>query len=202
MKKLLLCSICALFLGVVFYHVSGVCIAYAGEQSADGSATKGSSKTESYGKPQESIEAAQKYVKNTFFYSTRKDDKVNGVPLTNTTEAMNTVKINRDKYYEEVVSFTYGQASEELTTGTDQAKATLNDLVTKAGSAQTYDEKKAVGVLIANASVQARIKRLSLDLALLELEAVALLKDLPENYIIARTPEEIDAEVAENIKGK
>ena len=154
-----------------------------------------------YGAPQTSIENAQKYVKSNFFYSTRKGDKADGEPLTDTSEAMNIVKANRNGYYEEVVSAAYGQATEELTTGAKEDNETLKELIKKASTVETYDDKKAVGVLITYASAQARVKRLSLDLSMLELEAVSLLKSLPADYIVARSSEEIDAETEENING-
>lgn len=212
MKKLLLCSICSFVLGV-----SICCGVASNAKAADQAATKtvsASSKqsevksalsqvascSERCGAPQDSIETAQKYVKDRFFYSTREGDKFEGEPLIETIDALKKVKSNRVGYFNEVVSEAYGKASEELTTGAERANKTLENLTQKATNAETYDDKKAVGVLLAKTSMQERTKRLSLDLALLELEAVAFLNEIPENYVIARTADEIDAEMKKNIQ--
>lgn len=148
-----------------------------------------------YGLPQQSIEDAQKYVKDTFFYSIKEGDKPDGAPLPNTTDAQKKVSANRLAYYEEVISSSYGQALEASSTTFEESKKRWEDLNKKLSSAKTYDDKKAVEVAITQNDIRERMQRLALELGALELEATTLLYREPEQYIIARSAEEIQAEV-------
>ena len=147
-----------------------------------------------YGAPQSSIEAAQAYVKSTFFYSIKEGDRFDGQPLPGNEAAKKQVVANRLGYYNEIISTSYGQALEASSAGYDEAVDRMEFLMGRLEAATTYDEKKAVEAAIVQNDIRERMKHLSLELSTLELESVAMLWKQPEEFLIARSPEQIMAE--------
>ena len=147
-----------------------------------------------YGAPQSSIEAAQAYVKSTFFYSIKEGDRFDGQPLPGNEAAKKQVMANRLGYYNEIISTSYGQALEASSAGYDEAVDRMEFLMGRLEAATTYDDKKAVEASIVQNDIRERMKHLSLELSTLELEAVAMLWKQPEEFLIARSPEQIMAE--------
>ena len=153
--------------------------------------------TESYGAPQEDKATAQKYVKEAFFYSTHENDEIDGVLLTEQENARDKIIQNRKAYQQEVVSLALATAYENRTTAHEETTTRYGDLRSNVGSAKTINDKKGMEGAITQEETRQRITSLSLELALLELELVEDLQKEPENYIIARTAEQITDETKE-----
>ena len=147
-----------------------------------------------YGAPQSSIEAAQAYVKSTFFYSIKEGDRFDGQPLPGNEAAKKQVMANRLGYYNEIISYGNDDGGRGSFAGYDEAVGRMEFLMGRLEAATTYDDKKAVEASIVQNDIRERMKHLSLELSTLELEAVAMLWKQPEEFLIARSPEQIMAE--------
>ena len=171
--------------------------AVSGDQSQEDSSSAyarvGTVQT-TYGAPQDNKTAADAYVRKMFFYSTKEGDKYDGKPLSETTQADEAVKKNRNKYRAEVISTAYATALESRTAGLDASLKRYETIRKKVASAASEDEKRAVGALITQEKTRQRVARLSLDLALLEQDVVNDVLEQPTEIIIARTVEQINAE--------
>ena len=154
----------------------------------------------SYGAPQDNKTAANAYVKKMFFYSTKEGDMYEGKPLSETTQADEAVKKNRNKYRAEVISTAYATALENRKSGFEASLKRYEAIKQKAASAASEDDKRAVGALITQEETRQRIARLALDLAVLEQDVVNDLLAQPTNILIARTVEQINEETEKQNK--
>lgn len=147
-----------------------------------------------YGKPQESIEKAQQYVKDTFFYSIREGDKYDGELIPDADTRHEEVQNRRRAYHQQVVADALAIAYESVEKKYDDSMKQLKQLHSDTTKAHTYDKKKAMEASITQEDNRELMNRLSLEFATLELEVVDELLRQPENYLIARSKEEIEKE--------
>ena len=147
-----------------------------------------------YGKPQESIEKAQQYVKDTFFYSIREGDKYDGELIPDADTRHEEVQNRRRSYHQQVVADALAIAYESVEKKYDDSMKQLKQLHSDTTKAHTYDKKKAMEASITQEDNRELMNRLSLEFATLELEVVDELLRQPENYLIARSKEEIEKE--------
>ncbi len=147
-----------------------------------------------YGKPQETIEKAQQYVKDTFFYSIREGDKYDGELIPDADTRHEEVQNRRRAYHQQVVADALAIAYESVEKKYDDSMKQLKQLHSDTTKAHTYDQKKAMEASITQEDNRELMNRLSLEFATLELEVVDELLRQPENYLIARSKEEIEKE--------
>ena len=76
----------------------------------------------------------------------------------------------------------------------------LKQLHSDTTKAHTYDKKKAMEASITQEDNRELMNRLSLEFATLELEVVDELLRQPENYLIARSKEEIEKETDQQLE--
>ncbi len=150
--------------------------------------------TGSYGAPQSSKDAAQKYIKEAFFYSVREGDKSTGDTLQETDAAHKKVNANRKGYYREIIAAALGQANEAINTNYEESQSRMEKVMSQAQSAETYDDKKAAESVITQNDTRERMIRLSLELSTLEQDVVSMLMYEPADYLIPRSADEIRAE--------
>lgn len=147
-----------------------------------------------YGKPQETIEKAQQYVKDTFFYSIREGDKYDGELIPDADTRHEEVQNRRRAYHQQVVADALAIAYESVEKKYDDSMKQLDKLLSDAKASETLDTKKATETAIVQADNRELMNKLSLEFAALELEVVDELLRQPENYLIARTTDEIEKE--------
>ena len=154
----------------------------------------GKNTQQNYGKPQDSKDAAEQYIRTTFFYSMKEGDKYEGEELKQRDQALLEVLKNRKGYQLEILATNYATAVENRTKGHEESMKRYENVKQKADSAESSDDKKAAEALITQEETRQRINRLSLELAILERDAVEDMLKEPADILIARTVEQIKSE--------